>query len=81
MGFTLVVHKNRPIRNLNAMPKTMVMAALMAAFMTQIPAPALGIEEGDPAPDFVLVDLLTQEPFTMEEFRGQVVVINFWAYW
>jgi len=43
--------------------------------------PAGAIEEGNLAPDFTLTDLLTSEPFSLEEYRGQVVVLNFWAYW
>jgi peroxiredoxin len=40
-----------------------------------------GLEEGDPAPDFALTDLATGEVFTLGEFRGRVVCLNFWAYW
>ena len=44
-------------------------------------SPALAIEEGAVAPDFTFPDLLTEAPFSLSDFPGQVRVINFWAYW
>ena len=35
---------------------------------------------GAPAPDFTLLDLAGQ-PVTLSTFRGQVVILNFWASW
>ena len=43
--------------------------------------PAAAIEVGEIAPDFTMTDIITQEEFSLTEFRGQVVVLNFWAYW
>lgn len=42
------------------------------------PAPAPVV--GAPAPDFVLSDLAGQ-PVRLSDFRGQVVLLNFWATW
>ena len=41
-------------------------------------APAASI--GEPAPDFTLEDL-DGEPFTLSDYRGEIVVLNFWATW
>ena len=35
---------------------------------------------GPPAPDFVLPDLAGNE-LRLSDFRGQVVLVNFWATW
>jgi cytochrome c biogenesis protein CcmG/thiol:disulfide interchange protein DsbE len=34
-----------------------------------------------PAPDFTMPLLGTQQPFTLSEQRGQIVVLNFWGSW
>ena len=36
---------------------------------------------GDLAPDFAFLDIETEEEHHLTEFRGQVVVIEFWATW
>lgn len=36
---------------------------------------------GKPAPAFVLPSLTTGEPLSLEQYRGKVVVLNFWASW
>lgn len=38
-------------------------------------------DEGDIAPDFVLPNLLTQEPVRLSEHRGKVILVDFWASW
>jgi hypothetical protein len=43
--------------------------------------PATAIEVGEIAPDFTMTDIVTLEDFSLSEFHGQVVVLNFWAYW
>ena len=43
--------------------------------------PATAIEVGEIAPDFTMTDIVTLEDFSLSDYRGQVVVLNFWAYW
>jgi len=43
-------------------------------------APASGVELGARAPDFTLTDLQGQKVM-LSQFRGQVVLVNFWATW
>ena len=42
--------------------------------------PPEGVEKGRTAPEFELKDLEGQ-PVRLSDYRGQVVVINFWAIW
>lgn len=53
---------------------------LFAAFASAVRRPEQGPEVGRPAPDFTL---LTFDGGTvaLDELRGQVVVLNFWASW
>ncbi|KKM09265.1 hypothetical protein SY88_19775 [Clostridiales bacterium PH28_bin88] len=44
------------------------------------PAKAADISTGKPAPDFSLPSL-TGERVSLSDFRGQVVILNFWATW
>ena len=46
------------------------------AASTPAPAPVVGA----PAPDFTLNDLAAK-PVTLSSFKGQIVLINFWATW
>ncbi len=34
---------------------------------------------GSLAPDFKLVDILSGEPYTLRDLRGEIVVLNFWS--
>ena len=43
-------------------------------------AQPFGIEVGQRAPDFTLVDL-AGEPISLSDFRGTPLVLNFWATW
>lgn len=43
-------------------------------------APATGTTPGDLAPEFVLADV-NDQPVRLSQFRGQPVVLNFWASW
>lgn len=43
-------------------------------------SPAVGIAEGNIAPDFETVTV-TGQPIRLSDFRGQVVLLNFWATW
>jgi peroxiredoxin len=43
-------------------------------------APAASLQIGDSAPDFTLPDLTGQD-VSLQDFRGKVVLLNFWASW
>ena len=45
-----------------------------------ITLPPAGVEQGQTAPDFELKDLEGQ-PVRLSDYRGQAVVVNFWAVW
>ena len=47
---------------------------------TQALTPEVGLAVGNLAPDFSLTDLEGSE-VSLSEFRGQVVLLNFWATW
>lgn len=40
----------------------------------------MGLASGQPAPDFVLKDLQGR-PVALNQYRGKVVILNFWATW
>jgi cytochrome c biogenesis protein CcmG/thiol:disulfide interchange protein DsbE len=44
------------------------------------PLPELSGEQRGPAPGFALLDLAGR-PYSLDEFRGRVVILNFWATW
>jgi len=44
------------------------------------PLPSLKVAVNEPAPDFALT-LLSGEPIRLIDFRGKVLVLNFWASW
>lgn len=46
----------------------------------QTPAPPAGNYIGQPAPNFTLTDMQGQQ-VSLAQFRGQVVLLNFWATW
>jgi thiol-disulfide isomerase/thioredoxin len=52
-------------------------ALLLAALVS---VPALAVAPSGPAPQFRL-DSLAGSPVALEQFKGQVVMINFWASW
>ncbi|HEV7715002.1 MAG TPA: TlpA disulfide reductase family protein, partial [Steroidobacteraceae bacterium] len=54
-------------------------ACAMAAALVALPVHAAGGATG-PAPDFVL-DSNTGKPVKLSGYKGQVVMINFWATW
>jgi peroxiredoxin len=45
-----------------------------------IAPPPVGVEKGHTAPDFELKDIEGQ-PVRLSDYRGQVVLVNFWAIW
>lgn len=46
----------------------------------KVGTPKVGARKGDLAPDFTL-DSLDDESISLSQFRGQTVLINFWAVW
>ena len=44
-------------------------------------APPTGAGQGDTAPNFTLARLDGKGNFTLEDYRGKVVVVDFWATW
>jgi peroxiredoxin len=45
-----------------------------------LPAAAIGVTAGNPAPDFTLRSS-TGKNIRLQELRGEVVMVNFWATW
>jgi thiol-disulfide isomerase/thioredoxin len=67
-----------------AFMKRRTVTSLVAAFVALAAAPAAPVlaagAAAGPAPDFVL-DSNTGKPLKLSGFKGQVVMINFWATW
>jgi cytochrome c biogenesis protein CcmG, thiol:disulfide interchange protein DsbE len=61
------------------MRRFMLSAAALAAALGS-PAWSASPKVGQPAPDF-RVETFQGKPLTLADFRGQVVVLNFWATW
>ncbi len=55
-----------------------VALALIWVGDSDVPAP---IGRGAPAPDFQLDRLDGEDPIALSDFRGRVVLVNFWATW
>lgn len=53
---------------------------LTAFLLSQAPAPELKVKVGDAAPDFALVGRDGKD-IRLSDFRGKVVVVDFWATW
>lgn len=60
------------------MSKTGYVAAVI--FMSLVCSAASAMRVGDQAPDFVRPDLANR-PVQLSEYRGKVVLLNFWATW
>jgi thiol-disulfide isomerase/thioredoxin len=59
--------------NLVKVLRTLVVAACMSS-------PALAVAPAKPAPAFKL-NSLAGKPISLDQYKGQVVMINFWASW
>jgi peroxiredoxin len=57
----------------------LLIAAIAAAFMLKSPA-GVGVRIGQQAPDFMLTSLEGRAA-SLFDYRGQVVLLNFWATW
>lgn len=58
----------------------MLKQVAQAALLLLMASPALAVKVDSEAPDFTL-KTLAGENLRLEEYRGQVVLINFWASW
>jgi cytochrome c biogenesis protein CcmG, thiol:disulfide interchange protein DsbE len=88
--------RNRALRHLAAAAFIVVVAGLFVRQQLEAPVVAPGgvlggvalgpldertVEVGQPAPDFVLEARGRAQPLRLSDFRGKVVVLNFWASW
>lgn len=64
-----------------AMGAAVAVSALLAFGLTRDPRALPSALVGERAPDFSLRDMDTGEVVGLRDFRGQVVVVNFWASW
>jgi len=53
---------------------------LIAALLTLLCGVAAAMKVGDTAPDFTRIDL-NGRPLRLADYRGQLVLLNFWATW
>jgi peroxiredoxin len=54
---------------------------LIAAALLLSAAPVLGVEIGKPAPAFALTAMTGSAPVSLEQLKGKVVFVDFWASW
>ncbi|MFO1504507.1 MAG: TlpA disulfide reductase family protein [Steroidobacteraceae bacterium] len=59
--------------NITGTLRTLLVGALLAA-------PALAVAPAGPAPTFQLASM-AGKPVSLDQYKGQVVMINFWASW
>ncbi len=57
--------------------KRMFLVAFLGVLSLAIAVPRLG----SPAPDFKLPDLHMTKEYSLEDFKGKVILLNFWASW
>jgi peroxiredoxin len=78
---TLPVVEQLPWTKRLPAPRPIVfLLAVLLVIAAALPSAAATRLKGQPAPDFVLKSL-GGENIRLSEFRGQVVMINFWASW
>ena len=54
---------------------------LIAVALLSIAAPTLAVEIGKPAPAFALTAISGGAPVSLEQLKGKVVFVDFWASW
>ena len=57
------------------------LSVLLASVLALAVSPALGQEKGEEFPNFTGKHLVTGETFSLEDLRGKIVLIDFWATW
>jgi len=57
-----------------------LVSGILAILLPFVPLYAAGIDPGQAAPEFTLKSLKDRN-LSLKEFRGQVVMVNFWATW
>ncbi len=65
---------------MNKMKKLILLSILALALLVAGCSPTQGLKVGNPAPNFQLHNL-DGEPVSLSDFRGESVLINFWATW
>ena len=55
--------------------------AIAALFLLASTLPASALQEGDKAPDFSLPLVQSQKALKLSDYKGKVVLVNFWATW
>ena len=68
-------------RQAQGMVKKPALTLLAVVAMGLLPASAMAVSAGDPAPDFRLPVLGTKAEQSLQDHRGQVVYLDFWASW
>jgi len=58
----------------------LIVSALMLAGCVRQPRSEYAVDIGQPAPQFKLLDLTGRE-VTLDQFKGRVVMLDFWATW
>lgn len=59
---------------------SLLLAFLMSASLQAAPITLTKLETPQPAPNFRLIDL-DNKIFTLKEFKGKPLIVNFWASW
>jgi thiol-disulfide isomerase/thioredoxin len=57
------------------------LAPLLAVAVVLAPPPAAAVERGQPAPAFATASLGKTAAVRLEDYRGKVVYLDFWASW
>lgn len=61
--------------------KQHIIKPLILAFSVFFSWPVAALETGNPAPACALTSLPGNQPANLEQYRGQVVYVDFWASW
>ena len=72
LGITIFL-TNPALRNLDILNQPLPATSNSPNGISPIP--------GTTAPDFTLVDAHTEQPVSLSNFKGQPVILNFWATW